>query len=151
MRDSWSSFLLFQYIDYIEVEHTKEILFSLQNANIIGDRTSCGLEDLVNSDDIYLPSLFLVDQQEAVVSHPYNHHVRWRRNRERERRGTKTKLLSFEDECCRIDENKADEEETNDGTEKISAKRRGEEERRERFLFAIFIGIVWFFFLLCSR
>jgi hypothetical protein len=65
--------------------NTKEIVFCVQNANIIGDTKSCGRNDLVNSDDIYLPSLFLVDQQEAVVSHPYNHHVRRRRRRRRKR------------------------------------------------------------------
>jgi hypothetical protein len=65
--------------------NTKEIVFCVQNANIIGDTEGCGRNDLVNSDDIYIPSLFLVDQQEAVVFHPYNHHVRRRRTRIRKR------------------------------------------------------------------
>ena len=61
--------------------NTKEIVFCVQNANIIGDIESYGQNDLVNSDDIYLPPLFLVDQQETVVFHPYNHHVRRRRRK----------------------------------------------------------------------
>jgi len=73
---------LYGYNTYIISKwNTKEIVFCIQNANIIGDTNSCGRNDLVNSDDIYLPSLFLVDQQEAVVFHPYNHHVRRRRTR----------------------------------------------------------------------
>jgi hypothetical protein len=74
---------LYGYNTYITSNlNTKELIFCVQNANIIGDTESYGRYDLVNSDDIYLPSLFLVDQQEAVVSHPYNHHVRSRRKRE---------------------------------------------------------------------
>ena len=61
--------------------NNKAIVFCVQNANIIDDTESYSQYDLVNSDDIYLPSLFLVDQQEAVVSHPYNHHVRRRRRK----------------------------------------------------------------------
>lgn len=73
---------LYGYNTYVTSKcNTKEIVFCVQNANIIGDSNSCGRNNLVNSDDIYLPSLFLVDQQEAVVSHPYNHHVRRRRRR----------------------------------------------------------------------
>ncbi|CAF3987484.1 unnamed protein product [Rotaria magnacalcarata] len=53
----------------------QEIVFCVQNANIIGDINSCGQYDLVNNNDIYPPSLLLVDQQGAVVSHPYKHHV----------------------------------------------------------------------------
>ncbi len=74
---------LYGYNTYITSNlNTKEIVFYVQNANIIGDTESYGQCGLVNSNDIYLPSLFLVDQQEAVVFHPYNHHVRSRRKRE---------------------------------------------------------------------
>jgi hypothetical protein len=74
---------LYGYNTYVTSKwNTKEIVFCVQNANIIGDTTICGQNDLVNSNDIYSPSLFLVDQQEAVVSHPYNHHVRRRRRRQ---------------------------------------------------------------------
>jgi hypothetical protein len=73
---------LYGYTTYITSDlNTKEIVFCVQNANIIGDAENYGQYDLVNSNDIYSPSLFLVDQQETVVSHPYNHHVRRRRKR----------------------------------------------------------------------
>jgi hypothetical protein len=78
---------LYDYNTYITSNwNTKEIVFCIQNPNIIGDIESCGRNNFVNSNDIYLPSLFLVDQQEAVVFHPYNHHVRRRRRRTRTRK-----------------------------------------------------------------
>ncbi|CAF4525267.1 unnamed protein product, partial [Rotaria socialis] len=68
--------LLYGYNAYVTSNLNKqEIVFCVQNANIIGDINSYGQYDLVNNNDIYPPSLFLVDQQDAVVSHPYNHHV----------------------------------------------------------------------------
>ncbi|CAF3456065.1 unnamed protein product [Rotaria sp. Silwood1] len=67
---------LYGYNTYVTSDlNTKDIVFCVQNANIVGDIDSYGHYDLVKSNDIYIPSLFLVDQQEAVVSHPYNHHV----------------------------------------------------------------------------
>lgn len=71
---------LYGYNTYVTSNLNKQdIIFCIQNVNIVGDIDSYGQYDLLNSNDIYLPSLFLVDQQEAVVSHPYNHHVRGKR------------------------------------------------------------------------
>lgn len=81
---------LYGYNKYITSKLDKQdIIFCVQNANIIGDINSYGQCDLVRNNDIYLPSLFLVDQQEAVVSHPYNHHVRSKKREDKA-------LLSFE-------------------------------------------------------
>ncbi len=127
---------LYGYNTYVTSKwNTKEIVFCVQNANIIGDTTICGQNDLVNSDDIYPPSLFLVDQQEAVVSHPYNHHVRRRRRRQSFCPSNKS-VVRVEDRW-RVRKQTGKKKRTSidrtDGTEKTTKKKRNTKAIKEHF------------------
>ena len=122
------------------MEHQGNSVFCRKCQYHFGDRKNCRVKDLVNSNDIYLPSLFLVDQQEAVVSHPYNHHVR--------RDGDKALVLRVRvaREKKQIDENETDKQQrrrtTNDRIEKISRKN----DERERKLSTLIQKNCFFFF-----
>ena len=100
--------------------YIKEIVFCIQNANIIDDSESYGRFDLVNSDDISPPPLFLVDQEDTVVFHPYNHHVRRRKKREDKALGLRIRVqLEQEMAAKTADKQKRNENKKTDRTDRV--------------------------------